>query len=87
METIAENATQITMRYNLWHTITLPEDLDRANVKTWWIKWGHLILEMNDGTTIELTEELNFECMNLKRGHSDVVWQDSDYNNLSEPMN
>jgi len=84
---IPEEATQITMTYNLWHTIHLPEDLDRSNVKSWWIKWGHLMIEMKDGTTIECTEELNLEGVNLKRGHRDVVWQDENYFDLSEPIN
>ncbi len=84
---IPREATQITMRYNLWHTIKLPEDLDRANVKKCWIKWGTLVIEMNDGTQIECEEELNLEAINLKRGHRDVVWQDNDHNDIKEVPN
>ena len=84
---IPREASQITMCYDMWHTIHLPEDLDRSNVKSWWIKWGSLMLEMKDGTTIECTEEWNLEATNLKRGHRDVVWQDENYNDLGLPFN
>tara|TARA_Y100001973_G_C5191446_1_gene331261 strand:- start:1623 stop:1886 length:264 start_codon:yes stop_codon:yes gene_type:complete len=84
---IPEEATQITMCYNLWHTIKLPEDLDRANVDGWYIKWGTLVIQMNDGTHIECDEELNLEAVNLKRGHRDVVWQDDDHNDIKEVPN
>ena len=81
---IPEEATQITMCYNLWHTIYLPEDLDRANVKTWWIKYGDLNIEMNDGSVIKISGEVNLESVNWKRGHDDVTWQDEDYNTIAE---
>ena len=80
---IPEQARQLSMEYTLYHTITIDEEINLNEVKQWWVKYGILFIEMNDGKIYQQEAEANWEQINWKRGHRNLVWQDEDYNEVA----
>ncbi len=76
---IPEGARQLSMEYTLYYTITIDEEIDLKEVKRWWVKYGILFIEMNDGKIYEQETEATWEQVNWKRGHKNLEWQDEDY--------
>jgi hypothetical protein len=85
-ETIPEEATQLTMEYTLYYTISLPENLVKDNIKHWWVKYGFLMIEMNDGTIIETDSEAMWDDIEWKRGHRNLRWQDDEYYDIESDL-
>ena len=63
---IPEGARSLSMEYTYYHTIEIDEEIDLKEVKRWWVKYGILSIEMNDGKIYEQTTEDNWENINWK---------------------
>ena len=83
-EKIPEGATQLSMEYTLWYTIPIVEDIKREDIKQWWVKYGYLMIEMNDGTIHEMDADAEWDHIDWKRGQRNLRWVDDDYQEVEE---
>ena len=79
---IPEGARSLSMEYTYYHTIEIDEEIDLKEVKQWWVKYGILFIEMNDGKIYEQTTQDNWENINWKRGHRNMEWLTEDYSKI-----
>ena len=81
---IPRDATELSMTYSLYYSISIDEDINREDIVDWWVKWATLCIKMKDGTVHELEGDYNLEGVDWKNGHMDLRWLDDDYNTLKE---
>ena len=84
---IPEKATTLTMEYTVYYEIHIDDDINRDEIKSMWVMWGHLMIEMNDGTVHELDGTDNIvESIDWKRGHRNLRWVDDNYEPVDEEV-
>lgn len=81
---IPKEATILTMEYTYYHEIPLPDDINRDDIKRWWVRHAILTIEMNDGTLHEYEGDVNLASIPWKHGQKNLEWVDDDYTPLTQ---